>query len=302
MSRKTRALQVLLVILLVLGQAWAVSAQQPSPGRAFFPLITHQRPHPTLRPFPKSVPYVVQPGDTLFTLARRFHRPLHQLACAIPPDRPAAAPLVPGETLFVPPERSVCHVVAAGQTLAMLARAYGVTVTDVVAMPQNGFQSPPYEVVPGQRLLIPIARGVRAQPWTFGDGRFRWPVFGVITQRWSPSHPALDIAADEGTPVAAADTGVVAWAGWDTTGYGWLVIVDHRNGYRTYYAHLHSIWVARGERVIKGQPIGTVGSTGHSTGPHLHFEIRDYGVRVDPASLLPARPLPPARAFLRSRR
>ncbi|NPA91567.1 MAG: peptidoglycan DD-metalloendopeptidase family protein, partial [Chloroflexi bacterium] len=246
----------------------------------------HQRPRPTLHPFPESVPYVVQEGDTLFTLARRFHRSLDLMACALPPDRPATDALIPGETLLIPPKQSVCHVVAEGQTLQRLARAYGVSLTDIIAMPQNRLENPPYDLQPGQRVLIPLPDGSTIVPWDFGDGQFIWPVRGIISQAYSPHHKALDIATEKGSPVAAADTGVVAWAGWNTQGYGWLVILDHRNGYRTYYAHLDAVWVAVEDRVIKGQPIGVVGSTGHSTGPHLHFEVRDYGLQVDPLPLL----------------
>ncbi len=233
------------------------------------------------------MPYTVRTGDTLFTLAREFHLPLHLLTCAVPAPRRAAAPLVPGEILHIPPRSAICHVVEEGQTLAVLARAYGVTLDDIVAMPQNRWLSPPYEVFPGQRVLVPLPPGTQVQPWRFGSGHFVWPVVGLISQGYSSRHRAVDIATEQGTPVAAADTGVVAWAGWNTQGYGWLVIVDHGNGYRTYYAHLDAIWVARGERVVQGQPLGVVGSTGHSTGPHLHFEIRDYGQPVNPIRLLP---------------
>ncbi len=289
MQRNLRIIAWLIITCLVLGfkmEGLSV-AQEPSPDRVFFPLLIYQRPRPRLTPYPESVPYIVHQGDTLFTLAHRFHRPLHQIVCAIPPDRAATAPLIPGEMVYIPPEESVCHVLAPGQTLSLIAMAYGVTLSDIVAMPQNHLETPPYFRAPGERVLVPVPSGLPIRPWSFGDGRFIWPVRGVISQGFSSTHRAVDIAVDEGTPVAAADTGIVAWAGWNTQGYGWLVIIDHQNGYRTYYAHLESIWVARGERVIKGQPIGVVGSTGHSTGPHLHFEIRDYGVRVDPLSLLP---------------
>ncbi len=288
MKGKRARHSVVMAILVVLFLALLGPPSRAGGEVTFLPMLMHARPRPSLN-IPSPTPYIAREGDTLFTLAHRFHRPLHQMTCALPASRDAGAPLTPGLVLYIPPERSVCHVVGEGQTLAMLARAYGVTVADIVAMPQNELRAPPYRVAPGQRLLIPVPPDVEARPWVFGDGHFRWPVEGVVSQFWSRAHPALDIAADEGTLVVAADTGVVAWAGWDTTGYGWLVVVDHGNGYRTYYAHLKSVWVSRGERVIKGQPIGRVGSTGHSTGPHLHFEIRDYGVRADPLRLLPER-------------
>ena len=278
-------LTALFILFSLVGWQGAARADE---GSLFLPFLVRAVPK-TSFPIPAAESYTVQPGDTLFSLARRFHRPLSLMACALPASVDASAPLQPGQRLLVPPERSVCHVVEEGQTLTVLARAYGVTVEDIAALPQNELRALPFVVRPGQRVLIPLPPGVDIPAWAFGDGHFRWPVKGIVSQGWSRHHTGLDIAAEQGTPVASADTGVVAWAGWDTTGYGWLVIVDHGNGYRTYYAHLESIWVAKGERVIRGQPLGTVGSTGNSTGPHVHFEIRDYGRVVDPVTLLPPR-------------
>lgn len=258
-------------------------------GTTFVPFITNRRPPTSLQVPPMSA-YTTRPGDTLLSLAGRFHRSLDQMVCALPAHFDPGRPLQPGMRLLIPPKRSMCHVIAEGQTLAAVARAYGVTVGDIIALPQNELRIPPYFAPPGTRVLVPLPPKVEVVPWAYGDGHFRWPVRGTITQPWSPRHRGLDIATDEGTSVVAADTGRVRWAGWDTTGYGWLIILDHGNGYRTYYAHLRSIWVSKGERVIRGEPIGIVGSTGHSTGPHLHFEIRDYGVSVNPLTLLPRRP------------
>ncbi len=285
MGHVRRVLTVLLIIGVTL--ALLVAPARAGGGRQFLPLVYHR---PPARRFPGALsqPYIVQPGDTLFRLAVRFQRPLHQMLCALPWNQDAGEPLRAGERVWIPPRASVCHVASEGQTLSVLARAYGSAVGDIIAQPQNGLSRPPYTVMPGRRVLIPTARPMA--PWPYGDGHFRWPLRGPITQEWRDDHPALDIAAAADTPVVAADTGRVAWAGWDFTGYGWLVILDHGNGYRTYYAHLHTIWVARDEVVLKGQPLGTVGSTGRSTGPHLHFEIRDYGRRVNPMTLLPAAP------------
>jgi len=138
--------------------------------------------------------------------------------------------------------------------------------------------------------------GPRTEPsqvpanWPYGSGHFAWPLYGWITQGFHVDgdgiHRGLDIAARAGTLVTAADRGVVIRAGWNDGGYGNLVIIDHNIDYLTLYAHLERIDVAEGDIVAQGQAIGTVGSTGNSTGPHLHFEIRDFGYLADPLRLL----------------
>ncbi len=117
-----------------------------------------------------------------------------------------------------------------------------------------------------------------------------WPVAPVLTSPFGPRgarfHPGVDIAADQGTPVAAARAGVVVYADWAGT-YGRLVVVAHgRAGVQTYYAHLSRISVAVGERLARGERLGRVGSSGRSTGPHLHFEIRVRDAVVNPLPAL----------------
>ena len=120
-----------------------------------------------------------------------------------------------------------------------------------------------------------------------GDGILIWPVRGTISQSYSDEHKAIDIAEPDTDAVVASDAGVVAYAAWNSAGYGYLVVVNHGNGMVTYYAHLFGFYVDVGQAVKRGQPLGMLGSTGRSTGPHLHFEVRDQGVLVDPLSLLP---------------
>jgi len=117
-----------------------------------------------------------------------------------------------------------------------------------------------------------------------GSGNMIWPVQGTITSkfgwRWGSFHRGVDIGASSGTPVKAADSGVVRFTGWNG-GYGNLVKIDH-GGVQTWYAHLSKITVSTGQRVGKGDVIGNVGSTGISSGPHLHFEVHVDGVAKDP--------------------
>lgn len=122
--------------------------------------------------------------------------------------------------------------------------------------------------------------------WPYGSGEFIWPLQGWLTQDYHTHHRAVDIAAPIGTPIVAVDRGRVTRAGWNEQGYGLFVIIDHNIGYVTLYAHLSEIWVKAGDIVTQGQFLGAVGSTGNSTGPHLHLEIRDFGKRVDPLDFL----------------
>jgi murein DD-endopeptidase MepM/ murein hydrolase activator NlpD len=128
-----------------------------------------------------------------------------------------------------------------------------------------------------------------------------WPTRGEITTyfgevgRYSPrGHAGLDVAAPEGTPILAIDDGEILKAYWNSDGYGGLVIIAHTSGYETWYGHLDSFSVAPGERVKRGQRIGEMGSTGFSTGPHLHFEVREDGQLLDPLKFLREGDLKPA--------
>jgi murein DD-endopeptidase MepM/ murein hydrolase activator NlpD len=121
-----------------------------------------------------------------------------------------------------------------------------------------------------------LARPV-AGPWTDG--------FGWVDGR---RHTGLDFPEATGTPVHAAAAGTVSWAGANDGGYGNLVVVNHGHGLETWYAHLSTIALGAGAQVVAGSVLGTVGSTGHATGPHLHFEVRQYGTPIDPAPRLAA--------------
>lgn len=131
--------------------------------------------------------------------------------------------------------------------------------------------------------------------WVQGSGQLGWPVSGEITSQygyrthpiWGTTiyHSGIDIGVDEGTPVHAADGGTVAWSGW-MGGYGYAVVIDHGNGMSTLYGHNSELAVSEGKDVGKGQVIAYAGSTGNSTGPHVHFEVRISGDPVDPMGYL----------------
>lgn len=280
----------------------------------------------SLLPADQARSYVLKDGDNLAELALELGRDVAAMACVTPSSTYPLSELRPGQTILVPSAQYICHTVQPGETLAHVAAAYQVTATAIVETPWNELASVDAALEPGRRLLIfdgvrPEVAGPRqslqpavaspaseqatttpaqpAQPtpvaqdagevWPYGDGRFIWPVEGVISQNFSGRHRGLDIAADFGVDVLAADNGVVAKAGWSDLGYGLRVIIDHNIDYITLYGHLSEILVEEGQVVEKGQLIGRIGSTGNSTGPHLHLELRDFGYLIDPLRLLPDR-------------
>ena len=161
------------------------------------------------------------------------------------------------------------------------------------------------QVAPGDKIIVPggvkpyvtrevtAYRGVIPENAERGTGLFAWPSSGTLTDRFGFRtfsgrwHSGLDVSSFKGAPVYAADSGFVTFAGWTNTGYGNLVVIDHRNGFQSRYAHLEAYYVTAGQSVSKGAQIAAVGSTGNSTGPHLHFELREKGVRKNPELYLP---------------
>ncbi|MFW6016324.1 MAG: SpoIID/LytB domain-containing protein, partial [bacterium] len=132
-----------------------------------------------------------------------------------------------------------------------------------------------------------IEVGTKPLPVKRATGTFMYPVNGRLTSdfgnRWGGFHTGIDLAAPIGRSIKASDGGVVSFAGWSSnTGYGYLVKIDHQNGFKTYYAHNSKIYVKPGQKVAKGEVIAAIGSTGKSTGPHLHFEIRKNGRPQNP--------------------
>jgi murein DD-endopeptidase MepM/ murein hydrolase activator NlpD len=209
-----------------------------------------------------------------------------------------------GQELIILPVSGVYHVVAEGDTLTQIARRYKVQPEAIVAYQPNGLKGLNEPLPVGKVLIIPGGEKPWVAPYVSaysgpvpktagrGTGRFVWPATGRITSlfgsmRGRSRHTGLDIAAWTGSPVLASDSGYVAFAGWDRTGYGNLVVINHGNGYVTYYAHLSKIFVRRGDSVAKGQRIGAVGCTGNCTGPHLHFEVRENNVARNPLGFLP---------------
>lgn len=170
------------------------------------------------------------------------------------------------------------HRVQPGDTLWGLARRYGVDPTLLARW--NGLDDPDWLLV-GQVLRLGPASGPGELPALVWPVAGSWRITSPFGWRWGRLHTGVDIAAPVGTPVRAVLPGVVEFAGW-AGGYGRLVVLRHAGEWRSYYAHLSRVEVAPGQSVAAGEVIGRVGSTGHSTGPHVHLELRRGRQPVDP--------------------
>lgn len=246
--------------------------------------------------------YTVQSGDTVLGIAEKFGLNPETIQWANPGLEVNADVIRPGDSLAILPINGALHTITSGDTLISIANKYKVTVEDIVNYPGNNLPDVNAQLTIANKLVIPngikpfvnqqaVAYSGSAAPPAnarIGGGNFVWPTAGSINQSYWGGHAAVDIGAWTGTPVKAADGGYVAVAasGWNA-GYGNHVIIDHGNGFATLYAHMNSIFVKPGESVAAGQQVGSVGNTGNSTGPHLHFEIRYQGVPRDPLSYLP---------------
>ncbi|GAB4536324.1 MAG: hypothetical protein Kow0063_21660 [Anaerolineae bacterium] len=234
------------------------------------------------------VTYLVQPGDTLWNIALEFDLDVDTLRWSNP-DLERNPDLLPvGMELVILPVPGVYHTVQAGETVSSIAQRYGVAEADILNYPLNKLDDPA-ALREGQHLVIPHGRKelVRPTPQPSPESPFAWPLVGRITQPFYDGHRAIDIGAPYGSPVYAARAGTVTRSGWARTGYGYTVIIDHGQGLVSLYSHMKGQWVQPGEWVERGQLIGEVGSTGNSSGPHVHFEVRVNGERVNPLDYLP---------------
>jgi murein DD-endopeptidase MepM/ murein hydrolase activator NlpD len=244
------------------------------------------------------ITHTVKSGDTLYGIAQKYKLSAETLMFAngleTNPDL-----LRLGQQLTILPVNGILHTVKKGDTLDKIAKTYKVATSTILNYPLNHLDQRNPVIAVGQKLVVPggykampvqqaqIFRGPVPAGARRGTGRFVWPTAGYVTQGYKPYHLALDIARAIGTPVKAADTGYVVAAGWSNDGYGNNIVIDHGNGYQTQYGHLNRIYVKVGDSVGRGAVIGQMGSTGNSTGPHLHFEIRRNGARLNPLSFLP---------------
>ncbi|UCF61361.1 MAG: peptidoglycan DD-metalloendopeptidase family protein [Anaerolineaceae bacterium] len=261
--------------------------------------------------------YTVQSGDSIFGIARKFDLEPETILWGnyeVLNDDPHMIEV--GQELNILPVNGTYYQWQVGDNLESVAGFFDVEPETIIEWPGNGidFIDPVIEpgvwlIVPGgkrelRRWLVPtIARGQAGVGTALGPGGctgdytggiigtggFIWPTANHYisgNDYWS-GHLAIDIAAGYGAAIWAADSGVAVFAGWSTVGYGYMVMLDHGNGWQTLYAHLSQVNVGCGQNVTQGQLIALGGSTGNSTGPHLHFETRYEGGFVNPWYVLP---------------
>jgi murein DD-endopeptidase MepM/ murein hydrolase activator NlpD len=261
--------------------------------------------------------YTVQPGDAIFGIARKFDLEPETILWGnydVLNDDPHM--LEVGQELNILPVDGTYYQWKAGDSLEAVAASFEVDKEAIIDWPGNEIDFMDPVIEPGTWLIVPdgrrelrrwlvptIARGQAGvgtalgpggctgdySDGIVGTGGFIWPAANHYisgNDYWS-GHLAIDIAAGYGAPIWAADSGVAVFAGWSTVGYGYMVMIDHGNGWQTLYAHLSQVDAVCGQNLIQGQLIGLAGSTGNSTGPHLHFETRYEGGFVNPWYVLP---------------
>ena len=245
--------------------------------------------------------YSVQAGETLSQIASKFNLKVETILWANDLES-AKAKIKEGQVLKIPPTDGIVHKVSKGETVYSIAKKFQTSPQGVVDYPFNTFvDDENFTLAVGQTLMIPDGVMPQEQPVApqmiatqltpdagavSGTGGFVWPTSGVISQGFKWYHKAIDIANHIGTPILAADSGRVAAAGWDPSGYGNKILIDHGNGYVTLYGHTSRMDVVVGQTVKRGDQIGLMGSTGRSTGSHLHFEVRAAGALQSPLNFL----------------
>jgi len=261
--------------------------------------------------------YTVQKGDAIFGIAHKFDLEPETLLWGnydVLNDDPHL--LRPGQELNILPVDGTYYQWQSGDSIEAVAHSFGVEPEQILEWPGNGIDLIDPVIEPGSWLVVPggrralrqwlvptIARGQAGvgaalgpggctgdySGGAVGTGGFIWPTANhyISGNNYWSGHLAIDLAAGLGTPIWAADSGVIVFAGWSTVGYGYMVMLDHGNGWQTLYGHLSQVNVACGQSVGQGQRIGLAGSTGNSTGPHLHFETRFEGGFVNPWYVLP---------------
>lgn len=265
------------------------------------------------RPRFKVFTYKVEKGDTPWSISQKFDLKIESILWGNEGMSADAGDLQVDRVINILPTDGVLHTISDIDTLDRLQLLHGVPYETIQEYPGNNLEGFAHdENLPvGEKVIVPgginpvvwrepgpavVPGKGRKSPGFYagglvytGSGYFTWPVSPiVITQPYWGGHPAIDIDTYYRQPIFASDSGTVIFSGWDTTGYGNLIIIDHGNGYWTYYAHNSFNLVASGQGVLQGEQIAESGSTGNSTGDHIDFRIRvDGGSFLNPANFLP---------------
>lgn len=245
--------------------------------------------------------YTVQPGDTISTIAQKFSVSSNTILWAN--SLTWKSTIKPGQTLQILPTSGLAHTVKSGDSLVSLAKKYQVEASAIISFNRlanekdirigevliipGGVQQAPVPITPPSYArptpskIIKNIAGVRATDDR--GGAYLWPANSrIVTQYYSWKHVGVDIGDHTGKPIFATANGKVIRAGWNSGGYGNYVIIDHGNGIQSLYGHASALLVEEGQVVSRGEQIAKIGSTGRSTGPHLHFEVRVNGSRLNP--------------------
>jgi len=246
--------------------------------------------------------YAVQAGDNLSSIAKKFNVSIETILWRN--GLTINSFLKPGQTLEILPVTGVAHKVKSGESVSAIAKKYAVDAEKIVAFNNlvdvSDIKIGQELIVPGGKMIIPsrqatVAKAVNvapiskllssAPPKETGT-TLLWPTAAKhITQYYSWRHTGLDVGGPTGTPLYASDPGVVELSGW-TNGYGNNIVINHQNGTKTRYAHASKLYVSKGDSVTRGQTIAAMGSTGWSTGPHIHYEVIVNGVKKNPLSYI----------------
>lgn len=248
----------------------------------------------------EDIRYTVKKGDTLYDIARKYDTTVQSIKES---NNIRGEIIHPGDVLYLPNTgrgggeenriyANIIHEVQPGDALYNIARKYGVDLDTIKGA--NNLKTD--KIVIGQNLVIPFEQRINSGQFNLQKGAFIWPITGRITSyfgwrndpiaRSSDFHQGLDIAAPVGKEIQAASSGKVVKSGW-VTGFGKTLVIDHGDGVETLYAHNSSLLVRVGEQVYAGQIIARAGSTGKSTGSHLHFAVLVNDKPVDPMQYLP---------------
>jgi murein DD-endopeptidase MepM/ murein hydrolase activator NlpD len=251
------------------------------------------------RPRKEVITYTVAAGDNLSDVSERFDIDVDSLIWANDKLEEDPDYLLIGQVLRIPPVSGVLYSAQTGDTIDSIAKKFKGDVRTMMELEFNSISSASSTPISGTLVMIPGGEKAYQPRLVYinglavmvnaprGGGRFMWPTQGYITTFFGENgHAGIDIAGPLGTPIYAADAGVIVFAGWNG-GYGNCIIIDHGNDYQTVYGHLTTYYPQVGQNVRRGQAIGKMGSTGNSTGSHLHFEVQYGGGLVNPLRYLP---------------